>query len=230
MNFSGVLAMRKQLLIAGWLLALWPALAIPQADAFRATDRNGDGSISMEEWYGENVVAVPFTFVDLDGDGRISEREYREWSSMRGGSSLRGVTTADRFHAIDKNKDGIISLAEWKTGWLSENPFDSVDADEDGRISRREFSAWDGRRTPVVAEPAPPPGTSAPAMSERMRSLDRGGTGVAVPSGARSLPPSGSSLRPAPAPPATATLSTSPGASPGTSSPNMRSGSSLLTK
>ena len=225
--------MTKQSLILGVLTALVPALGAAQADRFRTIDRNGDGFISSEEWYAQHGVApVPFTVVDLNGDGRISSSEFREWSSARGGASVMGLTPADRFRAIDKNKDNVISAEEWKDGWLALTPFESVDANKDGTISFREFTAWDQRRGgPAVATHGPLPGTTAPDMNERMRSLERGAagvsgpTGVAGPPGVQSTPPpaASGSARP-PAPPVT-TSSGIPG-----SSPNMSSGSGLTTK
>ena len=214
--------MKKRALLVGALLALVPALGAAQADRFRAIDRNGDGFISSEEWYGQPVAPVPFTVIDLNGDGKISEVEFREWSSARGSASARGVTSADRFRAIDRNKDGVISAEEWKDGSHAGTPFSSVDANKDGRISLREFSAWDERR-PAAAAPELP-GTAAPSMDERLRSLDRGTAGVP----AVQPPPRASTSSGAPLAPATATPSTSP--IPGAGSPNMRSGSSFSTK
>ena len=210
----------------GVLLALVPALGVAQSDSFRAIDRNGDGFISSEEWYGQQGVApVPFTVVDLDGDGRISEREFREWSSARGGTKTVGMTSADRFRAIDKNKDGVISREEWKGGAYSRTPFSALDANKDGRISLQEFSAWDqGRPEPAHATPAPLPGTAAPSMSERMHGPDRGAVGVV----AQPAPRSTSSAGPAPAP-FSATTTTPSGGIPG-SSPNMSTGSGLTTR
>ena len=206
--------MNKQSLVLGVLLALAPALGMAQADRVRAIDRNGDGSISSEEWYSQKLAPVPFTVVDLDGDGRISEREFREWSSARGGSKAIGMTPADRFRTIDKNKDGVISPEEWKDGSYSRTPFSAVDANKDGTISLREFSAWDQRRPAPVA-PAPPPGTAAPAMSERPR-----------PPAVQPAPRTASSPTPAPPSPATTTPS---GGIPG-SSPNMGTGSGNTTR
>jgi hypothetical protein len=100
----------KRSAFLGALLALLPALCAAQTDRFRAIDRNRDGFISSEEWYRQSGAApVPFTVVDLNGDGKISESEFLEWSSARGGAAVRGLTTADRFRAIDTNKDGVIS-------------------------------------------------------------------------------------------------------------------------
>jgi Ca2+-binding EF-hand superfamily protein len=225
--------MKKQASVLAVVLALVPALGAAQADRFRAIDRNGDGSISSEEWYAQGVPPVPFTVVDLDGDGRISESEFREWSSARGGARVRGITSADRFRTIDKNKDGVISAEEWKDGSLSRTPFESVDANKDGKISLREFSAWDQKRGgPAVATHGSLPGTTAPDMNERMRSLERGGAPTVSGSAGVAAPP-----RVQPAPQPAASGSARPPESPVTtssgipgSSPNMRSGSGLTTK
>jgi hypothetical protein len=212
--------------ILGVLLAVVPALGAAQEDRFRAIDRNGDGFVSSEEWYGQQGVApVPFTVVDLNGDGRISESEFREWSAARGGAKTVGMTSADRFRATDRNKDGSISPDEWKDGPYSRTPFPAVDTNQDGRISLQEFTAWDERRPePVAAEPLP--GTVAPSMSERLHTIDRAAAGVA---GSHAVqPPPRTSSGPAPAPfsPATTTPS---GGIPG-SSPNMSTGSGLTTR
>jgi hypothetical protein len=229
--------MNKQSLVLGVLLALVPALSAAQADRFRAIDRNGDRSISSEEWYGQSPPPVPFTLVDLNGDGRISDSEFREWSSARGGANVMGITPADRFRAIDKDKNGVVSAGEWKDGAHALTPFESVDANRDGTISRPEFSAWDQKRGgPAVATPGSVPGSAATTMSDRLRSLDRGAAGVAGPAGiagppgVQPAPPVASSPTPPPASPITATPSTSPGSAPGASSPNMSSGSGLTTK
>ena len=201
-------AMTKRSLIFGVLLALAPALSTAQADPFRAIDRSGDGSISSEEWYRQDVVPVPFTVVDLNGDETISESEFREWSSARGGASVKGLTTADRFRSLDRNKDGLISAEEWNEGWHSSTPFSSVDASKDGTISRQEFGAWDQRRIPAVAAPAELPGTTSPAQSERLRSSERGPPSLGA---QRTAPPAAPALAPAPRAPVFAAPSTSPG-------------------
>ena len=225
----------KQSLIFG-VLAVVPALCAAQSDLFHAVDRNGDRSISSEEWYGQRLAPVPFTVVDLNGDGRISESEFREWGSARGGVGVVGITPADRFRVIDKNRDNVISSGEWKDGAHSLTPFASADANKDGKISQREFITWDRQRGgPVAATPGSPIGTVAPAMSERLRSLDRGvagpsgPTGVPGPSGVQpTTPPTPSSLTPSPPSPVTSTPGTTQ--APGISSPSLGTATGNTTR
>ena len=214
----------KKTLILSVVFGLAPVIAAAQADRFRALDRNGDGFISSQEWYGQTRPPVPFTVIDVDGDGRISEAELRDWSAARGGATRMGLTSADRFRVLDRNRDRFISPEEWNEAGYGPVPFEAVDSDKDGRISAREFSEWDRRRGgPAATTPAPPqqPGTAAAPADARLRSdrdPSRSAGRVEIPATSPAAPP-----RPA-APPAV--LSTSPGATPG-ASPSMTTGSGL---
>ena len=214
----------KKTLILSVVFALAPAVAAAQPDRFRALDRNGDGFISSQEWYGQNRAPVPFTVVDVDGDGRISEAELRDWSAARGGATRMGLTSADRFRLLDRNGDRSLSPEEWNEAGFGSVPFETVDSDRDRKISAREFSEWDRRRGgPAATTPAPPqqPGTAAAPSAERLRSdrdPSRSIGRVDIPAPAPAAPPRIA------APPAV--LSTSPGATPG-SSPSMTTGSGL---
>ena len=216
----------KKTLILSVVFGLAPAVAAAQSDRFRALDRNGDGFISSQEWYEQVRPPVPFTVVDVDGDGRISETELRDWSAARGGAARMGLTSADRFRILDRNRDRFISPEEWNDAGYGSVPFEAVDLDRDGRISAREFGDWDSRRGgPAATTPAPPqqPGTAAAPGAERPRSDRdplRSNTGVA----GRVGPPPSALPPPTAAPPAV--LSTSPGATPG-ASPSMTTGSGL---
>ena len=220
--------MKRSSLILGVLVALAPALSFAQQDRFRAIDRNGDRSITSEEWYAQRLAPVPFTVVDLNGDGRISESEYREWSSARGGASFVGITPSDRFRAIDKNKDNVLSIEEWKDGSLSLTPFAGVDANKDSRISLREFMAWDETRGGTAgAAPAPPGVAGAPAPSGVAGAS--GPAGIAGPPGVQpTQPPTPSSLTPSPP----SAVTTTPGTSqiPGISSPSIGTATGNTTR
>jgi len=218
----------KKTLILSVVFGLAPVVAAAQADRFRALDRNGDGFISSQEWYGQSRPPVPFTVIDVDGDGRISEAELRDWSAARGGATRMGLTSADRFRLLDRNSDRFLSPEEWNDAGFGSVPFEAVDSNRDGKISAREFSEWDRRRGgPAATTPAPPqqPGTAAAPAAERLRG-DRatmpGATGATGRVGSPAPPPS----VPQPTAPPPAVLSTSPGATPG-SSPSMTTGSGL---
>src|SRR4030095_3483865 len=111
------------------VFALAPEIAAAQADRFRALDRNGDGFISSQEWYGQGRPPAQFTVVDVDGDGRISEAELRDWSAARGGATRMGLTSADRFRILDRNRDRFLSPEEWNDAGYGSVPVGSVDSD-----------------------------------------------------------------------------------------------------
>lgn len=52
-----------------------------------------------------------------------------------------GIEVPD-FDAIDTDKNGVISLQEWKDAGLGEDIFIKIDTNEDGNISREEFDAF----------------------------------------------------------------------------------------
>jgi len=242
--------MIKKMWIFGFACALAPAFAMAQADPFRALDRNNDGSISNQEWYAQDPAPVPFSMVDLDNDGKVSQQEFRDWRAARGNETrLGGITSAERFRSADRNKDRMISQDEWKDRFPFAN-FDSVDTNRDHRISLQEFSAWDNMRGGAGGSvaTAAPPGATSDLMADRLRSLDaqRGAAGV---SGAAGLPGPAGAVPSNNAPasvgtpgtmtiprvtpetsPVTGTVNTSPGATPGASTPPIGAGSSLLSR
>ena len=220
--------MKKSSLILGVLVVLAPVLGVAQQDRFRAIDRNGDRSVTSEEWYAQRLAPVPFTVVDLNGDGRISESEYRDWSSARGGAGVVGITPSDRFRGIDKNKDNLLSVEEWKDGALSLTPFAAVDANKDGRISQREFMAWDERRGGTAAAAPAPPGVAAVPAPSGAAGVS-GPAGIAGPPGVQAQqPPTPSSLTPSPPSPVTSTPATS--SIPGISSPSIGTATGNTTR
>lgn len=240
--------MAHRILFYGLACALLPSVAAAQANNFRALDRNQDGAVSNQEWYAQPAAPVPFSILDLDNDGRISQAEFQEWSAARGGAGVAGITAADRFRMADRNRDKAISQDEWKDGFPFVG-FEAVDANRDQRITYQEFNAWDARRGGAggAIASAQSPGAAPDLLSDRLRTLDaaRGAAGV---SGSAGLPgPAGavpSNNAPASVGPATAVvprvtpgtsavtapLSTSPGAAPGASSPAVGTGSGLTTR
>src|SRR5262249_2852002 len=78
-------------------------------------------------------VATRFRDLDTNNDGVIARSEWR--------GSLAS------FRTYDQNRDGVISRAEFReesVGTARDDEFESLDANNDGRIERRE---WNGNNT-----------------------------------------------------------------------------------
>ncbi len=91
---------------------------------FRGLDQNNDGRITRDEWRGNDR---SFSVHDTNGDGVISGNEV--------GVALRDEGYDD-FLEIDQDRNGRISRDEWR--W-DRAGFDSMDEDQDGSLTRREY-------------------------------------------------------------------------------------------
>lgn len=104
---------------------------------FRGLDRNHDGTISRNEWRGNDR---SFANQDVNGDGVLSRAEVHR-GARRPDEQLSGDRER-RFAELDHNGDGVITRNEWHG---DRQAFDRVDTNRDGVLSREETARWNMR-------------------------------------------------------------------------------------
>jgi Ca2+-binding EF-hand superfamily protein len=96
------------------------------AEGFARLDRDGDGRITQREWrYGADL----FSQIDRDRDQQLSESEFLGVEADR--------EILDRFDYLDQNRDGVLTMNEWQRNEWS---FRRRDLNRDGVITRGEFT------------------------------------------------------------------------------------------
>ncbi|MFI5460055.1 MAG: hypothetical protein ACHRXM_31945 [Isosphaerales bacterium] len=118
------------------------APAVTKVDRFTAMDVNKDGKIGPTEFKGSKKA---FAWVDTDHDGYITRPEAtRAYLTIVGGMAIAQRVQA--FKNMDENKDGKVSLAEYKGPTRA---FARIDVNHDGAITPEEaknaFQASVGR-------------------------------------------------------------------------------------
>ena len=116
--------------------------AVGQAMRFRGMDRNRDGQIARSEWRGS---AQSFNVHDWNRDGTLSGEEVRVGGRRQAGNwQDRDFDTnswsEEDFAALDGNRDGRISAAEW---YFDAESFRRADRNRDGALTRAEYLATD---------------------------------------------------------------------------------------
>lgn len=126
------------------------AAAMPRLlERFDALDANNDGRLSTEELrgrkqgWGAQGGKGPgghggWMKLDTDGDGRISRAE----------AAAGGAKMAERFDAMDFNKDGYLDREDrvLRARQRSAEWFISADTNRDGQLSRAEYDAAHAKR------------------------------------------------------------------------------------
>ena len=117
----------------------------PARQRFAEMDANGDGRISRDEWRGS---AQSFRVHDWNRDGMIAGNELRDAVRQAQADTLEDYDAVDslndwsasRFTALDQNRDGRITRAEWQ---YDPDSFYRVDRDRNNVLSRAEFLGGD---------------------------------------------------------------------------------------
>ena len=150
---------------------------------FRALDRNSDGILEPEEMTTKLREERPTA--DADGNGRIDKDEYRAYFRRRVTVNAETATKAvDQlnkvsgdgkmparpgiaagglptwFTDLDMDKDGQISLVEWRKAGRAIAAFQEMDLDGDGLLTKEEYARYLRIKEKEMppAPPAPPNG------------------------------------------------------------------------
>ena len=113
---------RQRLIMMGFGLAAWAVAAQAQTSAVPLAT-----AVPAQT----NVASAVFKGADTNCDNRVSQAEFA------------GHIKKSTFEKLDANKDGLITLEEWKAVDRSpeaQKHFEAMDKDRNGRISYPEFS------------------------------------------------------------------------------------------
>ncbi|MBB1087352.1 EF-hand domain-containing protein [Lysobacter sp. SG-8] len=123
-------------LVAGTAFAA-PGAAEGRQGAMTRLDANGDGAIDKAEAAQAPRLAERFDRMDRNGDGRLTADERPQRRGHRGGPG-GGL---DRIVKLDANQDGRISKVEVADMPRLAERFDAIDRNRDGYIVRSELRA-----------------------------------------------------------------------------------------
>ena len=102
---------------------------------FDGLDRDRNGSISRGEW---NVSDQLFERIDRNGDAVVSRREFLglDYGVAATRDHPRDAER-DGFDALDRNRDGVVTMNEWTRGVAA---FRQHDVDRSGALTRAELT------------------------------------------------------------------------------------------
>ncbi len=121
--------------------ATTPASSDPAADGQQAPraklDSNGDGSVDRAEAAKYPRLAGKFDELDKNKDGKLSKEEMPRHGDRKHGRDGHGEGRREAMAKLDTDKDGRISRAESAAGeGKLASRFDEMDANKDGFIDR----------------------------------------------------------------------------------------------
>ena len=136
------------------LLSAATAGQVYAQNRFQGMDRDRDGVITRAEWRGSDQA---FRNQDWNGDGVLSGEEVRpgakkpqhvreavrDWNND-GVVNEQDALIDQRFSAYDRNNDGRITEAEWRTGSADSGLFSRLDANHDRTLTMAEYASGDG--------------------------------------------------------------------------------------
>jgi Ca2+-binding EF-hand superfamily protein len=123
--------------------------SVVQRDTWAKLDTDHDGRISSAEAAVDSGFDTTFGDMDADGDGFISDSEYRTFAkasmdTSQGAEHAAGhaaVASRDVFSRLDTDGDGRISTAEAALDAGFSGMLSTMDANSDGFVSQDEYRA-----------------------------------------------------------------------------------------
>ncbi len=126
------------------------AIAPSRDTKFRDWDKDGNGSLSREEYPGH---PGNFRALDTDNDGSLSVEEFHHRSgpgappdARADGAAVRDsqwrAARDEEFRRFDGDDDGVLTRGEWRG---RPSAFDGMDADRNGVVTRDEYARGAGR-------------------------------------------------------------------------------------
>ncbi|MEM8919925.1 MAG: hypothetical protein AAGB25_01060 [Pseudomonadota bacterium] len=103
-------------------------------ERFAALDLDGNGAISKAEMDAEREAR--FLSADTDGDGLLTQEEMSAQREAERAERMQRFQDK-RFAKLDTDGDGAASLEEFMNP--SESPFDRMDKDDDGELTKDEM-------------------------------------------------------------------------------------------
>ena len=118
-------------------------------DVFGTLDADHDGRISATEAGTDTDFNGGFAAMDGDGDGFVSDAEYRTWAKANMDTSQGAehaaahseVVTRDVFGTLDADHDGRISATEAGVDTGFNGSFSAMDSNGDGFVTDAEYRA-----------------------------------------------------------------------------------------
>lgn len=135
-----------------------------RGDAVKRFDTDGDGKLCPEE-YKAGFKKAPegqFEKIDANKDGFVTREEMRKMRQKQAQEKKKKLLAAD------KDKDGKVTLAEYKAVFPKANPkaFERLDTDKDGSLSAEEIKKIGARRGGKDKDDKDGKGKDAPQASE----------------------------------------------------------------
>jgi len=131
--------MKRHALLAAACALASAAFAQDNSAMFAQMDKDGDGRVTAQE----HALGVRRMFAAMDGnkDGRVTAAEMSNAQAHVGNRKADAMSSSDKIKVVDKNRDGLLTVAEHVAG--SRAMFAKMDKNKDGVLDKAEYAVAD---------------------------------------------------------------------------------------